>query len=169
MNGKLVDQRFHIKDTPIPLVSELPVKSLGRWYNASLKDKDQSDQLREETIKGLVSIDKTSLPGKLKLWCLEFGLLPHMMLPLMVYEIPMTKVEKLERTVSSYIKKWLGLSRCLSNIGLYGHGALELPVSSLTGEIKCTKVRLNMTLTESQDDMIQVAAPTGNWEVMDPI
>ncbi|KAJ8393829.1 hypothetical protein AAFF_G00055580 [Aldrovandia affinis] len=47
----------------------------------------------------------------------------------------------------------------LSNIGLYGHGALELPVSSLTEEYKCTKVRLNMTLTESQDGMIQAAAP----------
>ena len=79
VKGKLVDQRFYIDDTPIPLVSELPVKSLGRWYNASLKDSDQSDQLREEAIKGLVSIDKTLLPGKLKLWCLQFGLLPRLM------------------------------------------------------------------------------------------
>ena len=159
VKGKLVDQRFHIKDTPISLVSELPVKSLGCWYNVSLKDADQSDQLREDTIKGLVTIDKTSLPGKLKLWCLQFGLLPRMMWPLMVYTIPMIKVEKLERTVSSYIKKWLGLPCCLSNIGLYRHGALELPVSSLTKEFKCTKVTLNMTLTESQDHMIPVAAP----------
>ena len=159
VKGKLTDQRFHINNAPIPLVSELPVKSLGRLYNARLKDSDQSDQLREETIKGLVSIDKTLLPGKLKLWCLQFGLLPRLMWPLTVYEIPMTKVEKLERTVSSYIKKWLGLPRCLSNIGLYGHGALELPISSLTEEFKCTKVRLNMTLTDSQDELIQAAAP----------
>ena len=159
IKGKLTDQRFHINNTPIPLVSELPVKSLGRLYNARLKDSAQSDQLREETIKGLVSIDKTLLPGKLKLWCLQFGLLPRLMWPLTVYEIPMTKVEKLERTVSSYIKKWLGLPRCLSNIGLYGHCALELPISSLTEEFKCTKVRLNMTLTESQDEVIRAAAP----------
>lgn len=71
----------------------------------------------------------------------------------------MTKVEKLERTVCSYIKKWLGLPRCLSSIGLYGHGALELPVSSLTEEYKYVKVRLNMTLNESQDDGIRGAAP----------
>ena len=68
-------------------------------------------------------------------------------------------MKKLERTVSSYIKKWLGLPRCLSNNNLYGHSALELPVSSLTEEFKCTKVRLNMTLTDSQDDMIRAAAP----------
>lgn len=76
------------------------------------------------------------------------------MWPLTVYEIPMIKVEKLERTVSSYIKKWLVLPRCLSNSALYGHSALELTVSSLTEEFKCTKVRLNMTLTDSQDDAI---------------
>lgn len=79
VKGKLVDQRFHIDETPIPMVTELPIKSLGRWYNASLKDSDQRDQLKEETIKGLTSIDKTSLPGKLKLWCLQFGLFPRLM------------------------------------------------------------------------------------------
>ena len=78
---------------------------------------------------------------------------------LMVYEIPMTKVEKLEKTVSSCIKKWLGHPRCLSKIGLYGHDALELPVSSLTEEFKCAKMRLNMSLTESQDGAIRMASP----------
>ncbi|CAM4720493.1 unnamed protein product [Leuciscus chuanchicus] len=125
IKGKLTDQRFNINETPIPLVSEQPVKSLGRWYNASLKDAEQCDQLREETIKGLVSIDKTSLPGKLKLWCLQFGLLPRLMWPLTVYEVPISKVEKLERTV----------------------------------KYKCTKVRLSMTLAESQDAAIRTAPP----------
>lgn len=81
------------------------------------------------------------------------------MWPLTVSEVPITKVEKLERTVSSYIKKWLGLPECLSNIGLFWNGALELPVFSLTEENKCTKVRLYMTLTESQNAMIRAAAP----------
>ncbi|KAI2667638.1 Retrovirus-related Pol polyprotein from type-2 retrotransposable element R2DM [Labeo rohita] len=113
VRGKLIDQKFHIDETPIPMVLEMPVKSLGRWYNASLNDSDQTDQLREETIKGLESINNTLLPGKLKLWCLQFGLLPHLMWPLTVYMLPITKIEKLERTVSSYIKKWLGLPRVL--------------------------------------------------------
>ncbi|KAJ8389272.1 hypothetical protein AAFF_G00121370 [Aldrovandia affinis] len=59
--------------------------------------------------------------------------------------------------------------RASNNIGLYGHGALELPVSSLTEEYKCTKVRLNMTLTESQDGMIKRLPQTGNWEEVDAI
>lgn len=60
IRGKVVDQKFHTDKTTFLSVSELPVKSLGRLYNASLKDRDQSDQLREETIKGLASIDLTS-------------------------------------------------------------------------------------------------------------
>lgn len=65
----------------------------------------------------------------------------------------------LERSISSYIKKWLGLPRCLSNIGFYVNDALDLLVSSLTVEYKCTKVRLDMTLAESQDGGIKQLLP----------
>ena len=159
VKGVLRDTRFHIGEDPIPTVSEQPVKSLGRWYNASLKDKEQVEQLRQEIGKGLENIDKTLLPGKLKLWCLQFGLLPRTMWPLTVYEVPVTTVEKMERTITSYAKKWLGVPRCLSNIGLYGKGILELPLTSLTEEYKCSKVRLQMTLKDSRDKTISTAAP----------
>ncbi len=58
IKGKFVDQRVRIKEMSIPLVSELPFKSLWQWYNMSFKDSDQGDQLRKEAIKGLFSIDK---------------------------------------------------------------------------------------------------------------
>lgn len=79
VGGKLTNQRFYLGETPIPMILEQPVKSLGRWYNESLKDGEQNNKLREETIKGLNTIDKILLPGKLKLWCLQFGLLPCLM------------------------------------------------------------------------------------------
>lgn len=134
------------------------LKSLGRWYNASLKDKEQVQQLRQEIINNLENINKTALPGKLKLWCLQFGLLPRTMWPLTVYEVPITTVEKMERTITSYVKKWLGVPRCLTNISLYGNGVLELPLTSLTEEYKCSKVRLQMTLRDSRDKIISNAA-----------
>lgn len=46
---------------------EKPVKSLGRWYDVTLKDTEQVDQLRQETLSGLERIDKSLRPGKLKL------------------------------------------------------------------------------------------------------
>lgn len=53
IKGKLSDHRFHIGKEPIPIVSEKPVKSLGRWYDASLKDKEQAEQLRKEVASDL--------------------------------------------------------------------------------------------------------------------
>ncbi|KAJ8412700.1 hypothetical protein AAFF_G00116510 [Aldrovandia affinis] len=140
-------------------VSEQSVKSLGKWYNASFKDKEQVQQLRQDIVNGLDNINKTLLPGKLKLWCLQFGLLPRIMWPLTIYEVPITTVEKMERTVTSYVKKWLSVPRCLSNISLYGKGVLELPLTSLMEEYKCSKVRLQMTLKDSRAQTISNAAP----------
>ncbi|XP_078118984.1 uncharacterized protein LOC144525794 [Sander vitreus] len=136
-----------------------PVKSLGRWYDASLKDKEQVEQLRKEVASGLENIDRTLLPGKLKLWCMEYGLLTRLLWPLTLYEVPLSKVEKLERLVSSYVRKWLGLPRCLSSIGLYGKGMLHLPISSLAEEYKCAKVRLEMMLLDSSDPFVAQATP----------
>lgn len=159
VKGQLKNVKFCIGDDPIPTVSEQPVKSLGRWYNASLGDKDQVQQVRQDITNSLEDINSTLLPGKLKLWCLQFGLLPRVMWPLTVYELPITTVEKMERTMTSYIKKWLGVPRCLTNISLYGKGVLELPITSLTEEYKCSKVRLQMTLKDSRDQTISNAVP----------
>lgn len=65
----------------------------------------------------------------------------------------------MERTMTSYVKKWLGVPRCLTNINIYGKGVLELPITSLTEEYKCSKVRLQMTLKDSRDQTIRNAAP----------
>lgn len=107
--------------------------------------------LKQDITNSLEIINKTPLPGKLKLWCLQFGLLPRVIWPLTMYEVPMTTVEKMERTVTSYVKKWLGVPRCLTNISLYGKGVLELPITSLTEEYKCSKVRLQITRKDSRD------------------
>ncbi|KAK0131294.1 hypothetical protein N1851_034010 [Merluccius polli] len=106
--------------------------------------------IKQDLTNGLENINKTLLPGKLKLWCLQFGLLPRVMWPLTIYEVPITTVEKMERTMTSYMKKWLGVPRCLTNISLYGKGILELPTMSLTEEFKNSKVRLLMTLKDSK-------------------
>jgi len=57
------------------------------------------------------------------------------------------------------IRKWLGVPRSLSRVGLYSIGILQLPVSALTEEFKCPKVRLEMTLVESCDKCVREAAP----------
>ena len=159
IKGKVVDKTFFINGEAIPTVSEKPVKSLGRWYDGDLKDTVRVGEVRQQAVEGLKSIDSCALAGKLKLWCFQFGVLPRLLWPLTVYEVSLTTVEKLEALISSYIRKWLGVPRCLSRVGLYGKGILQLPVSALTEEFKCAKVRLEMTLVESRDKCVREAAP----------
>eukprot|EP00064_Thunnus_orientalis_P020692 superscaffoldBa00005831_g20837 len=64
IEGKLKDQRSHIDGTPLPVMSEMSVRSLAQWYDASHEDSDQSKPLQEETIQGLANIDKILLPGE---------------------------------------------------------------------------------------------------------
>lgn len=91
------DEKFNINGEAIPTLQEKPIQSLGRWYNAELKDTQQVEELRQNTINGLKQIDSIALPGKLKLWCFQFGLLPRLMWP-----------KRLERLVNTQVSKWLG-------------------------------------------------------------
>lgn len=70
---------------PIPTVIEKPVKSLGKWYNATLKDSEQVEQLKIELNRRQESNEKSRLSGKLNL---QFGFLPRLMWPLAMYYIP---------------------------------------------------------------------------------
>ena len=160
VRGQLTGERFHISGEPIPTLLEKPIKSLGRWYNADLRDTQQIEQLRQDTANGLRQINNTSLPGKLKLWCLQFGLLPRLQWPLTMYEVSICHANRLERLVNSHVRKWLGLPKCFSSVGLYSDGALSLPISSVVEEFKCAKVRLEMSLTDSRDPVVRGAPPT---------
>lgn len=95
VKGQLVTERFHINGEPIPTILEKPIKSSGRWYSANLKDAEQVEQLRQDTIYGLKQINSTALPGKLKLWCFQLGLLPRLMWPISIYEVSLSHANRL--------------------------------------------------------------------------
>jgi len=155
---KLSDRKFVKDEEKIPIIRDKSVKKLGR-YQADLNDGEQAVQLRKDVTEVLDRIDKSRLPGKVKLWCLQFGLFPRLMWPLSVHEISLSVAEKMERLVSFYIRKWLGVPRCLSTVALYVKGILQLPVSSLVEEFKCTKVRTELLLAGSKDVVVSKVVP----------
>ena len=55
--GKLSDRKFVIDDEDIPKIREKSVKSLGRWYNVELNDKEQVVTFRKDVAEGLDRID----------------------------------------------------------------------------------------------------------------
>lgn len=53
-------------------------------------------------------------------WIYQHSILPRILWPLLVFEVPMTTVESMERRISSYLHRWLGLPHNLSSMTLYG-------------------------------------------------
>ncbi|XP_035688709.1 LOW QUALITY PROTEIN: uncharacterized protein LOC118424272 [Branchiostoma floridae] len=157
--GKVAERfRFTLGGTQILTVSEKPVKSLGKVFSSSLKDTASVQQTRSDLTTWLEGIDKTGLPGSFKAWMFQHGVLPRVLWPLLVYEVPMTMVEQLERTISRFLRKWLGLPRSLSNIALYGRSTkLQLSLSGLTEEFKVTRAREVLMYRDSSDSKVSSA------------
>ena len=160
VRGKTKEIHFSIGGDVIPTVKEQPVKSLGRWYQIPLTDRHCGTEIQETTAKGLKSIDKVELPGKTKVWMFQHGLLPRLLWPLQIYEVTLTRVEKIQAHINRYLRKWLGVPPSFTTLGLYSKSAkIQLPVSSLEEEYKTGKTRLQMMLRDSPDEAIQKTQP----------
>ena len=84
--------------------------------------------IRQDITNSLENINKTLLPGKLKLWCLQFATSP------------------LVNVATHYIR------------GLNYNCGEELPITCLTENDKCSKMRLHMTLKDSEMGIIRCGA-----------
>lgn len=103
---------------------------------------------------------RSGLPGKFNAWIYQHGVLPRILWPLLVYEVPTSTVEALEKSISQFLRKWLGLPSSLSSIALYGHSTkLHLPLSGLNEEYKVTRSREVMMNRDSSNAKV-VAAGT---------
>ena len=77
---------------------------------------------------------------------------------MMLYDVPSSTIEALERITSRHLRKWLGIPPSFSSVGLYGkNNKLQLPLSALAEEFKAAKTRLVLTLRDSPDEQIREA------------
>lgn len=157
--GKVDDKfRFNIAGTPIPSITEKPVKSLGKMFDSTLRDTTSIKSTCAEWDSWLKAVERSGLPGKFKAWLYPHGILPRVLWPLLIYEVPLSTVESLERNVSCYLRRWLGLPKSLSSIALYGNSnKLQLPLKSLEEEFKVTKSRMVLQYSDSRDPKVSTA------------
>ncbi|KAK7915664.1 hypothetical protein WMY93_011425 [Mugilogobius chulae] len=150
--------QFSIAGTAIPTISEKPVKSLGKVFDSSLKDTESIKVTIASLDTWLKAVDRSGLPGKFKAWIYQHGVLPRILWPLLIYEVPITTIETLERKISSHLRRWLGLPKSLSSIALYGRSnKLQLPLKSLEEEYKVSKTRVVLQYKDSEDSMVSNA------------
>ena len=159
VGGSVREIHFKIGGDKIPTVREKPVKSLGRLYSIPLTDRHRGPEVQKVALKGLKSIDKTCLPGRMTAWCYQHGLLPRLLWPLQMYEISISRVERIQQYSKKYMHKWFGVPPFFSKVGLYTNSRnLQLPISSLVEEFKIGKVCLHMMMKDSAE-IIRKAYP----------
>ncbi|XP_063058826.1 uncharacterized protein LOC134452393 [Engraulis encrasicolus] len=151
--GKVTDRYlFSLDGATIPSITQQPVKSLGKLFDCSLKDSSSIQRTSKELEGWLRCVDRSGLPGRFKAWIYQHSILPRILWPLLVYAVPITTVEAMERKISSYLRRWLGLPRSLSSAALYGSSnTLQLPFSGLTEEFMVTRTREALQYRESRD------------------
>ena len=90
-----------------------------------------------------------------KIWCIYFGLILKLAWSLQIYEVSLTKFETMERLISKFIKKWLGVPNSLTNVALYSSSTkLKLPTLSLVEEYKLGNAWLFQMLRDSRDPLV---------------
>ena len=159
VGGSVREIYFKIGGDKIPTVREKPVKSLRCLYSIPLTDRHRGTEVEKVALKGLKSTDKTCLPGKMKAWCYQHGLLPWLLWPFQMYEIAISRIEWIQQYSNKYLHKWLGVPPCFSKVALYTNsGNLQFPISSLVEEFKIGKVHLHM-MKDSADKIIRKVYP----------
>lgn len=153
--GREVDKfRFSVSGTPTPTISEKLVKSLGKFFDCSIRDMASIKLLGG----WLNDIDKTGLRGKFKAWTCRHRILPRILWPLLLYEFPISTISDQERRISRYLRRWLSLPRSLSSIALYGN--TDTPPEIYRG----TQVPQHITKHTLRPDIILVSETTKNAE-----
>lgn len=133
---------FTLPSDTILSITEKLVKILGEIFDASLKDSASIQKTIKDLEEWFTKVDKSGLPGIFKAWIYQHAILPRILWPLLVYEVPMSTVESMERRTSSFLRRWLGLPCGFSSAALYGiRNILQLPFSGLKEEFMVSLTR----------------------------
>ena len=109
--------------------------------DGSISDRKSLDELEKKLLDGLNIIDPSHFTGSQKLWFLEHLIIPHIQWPILIYEVPISLVFKLEQKASVYIQKWLKLQKSISSLSFYSSASsCPLPVRSLTSVLNLPKL-----------------------------
>ena len=76
------------------------------------------------------------------------------------YNVPMSQVERVEMCVAVKLRRWLGISRVLTDIVIFCYQArLRLPLERLVSFMKKTKVNAALQLQQSNDEVVTMIQP----------
>ena len=119
VKGEISKRTLELDGKPITSITEKPVKYLGKVYNMRMTEKEQIEETVAQAKRDLKMIERCRLPGRYKGWIVQHMLLPRIMWPLSIYNVPETKVEEIQTKITVCLKRWLGLPKTLSTDCFY--------------------------------------------------
>ena len=78
---------------------------MGKLYNKTLNEQEQAKEVLVDLKQGLRKMEKIMIPGRYKVWMFQHMLLPQIMWPLTIYNIPESKVEEMQTLITKYLKR----------------------------------------------------------------
>ena len=156
LKGKVLDvEPFQVDGVKIPGLHKEPLRTLGRVFDFTISDKESIKDLRNKFVSSLIRLDKSKLTAFMKLWALHNLLQFQIRWDFMIYEIPLSIIESMERKQNIFIRKLLGVSRSLTDVALYSSNTpCPLPCKSLVSLFQTTKVTSFLQLAHSQDNQV---------------
>ena len=91
VKGQVQRRELRINGELITSIQDKPVKYLGKEYKATLNEKEQIQEVQRNLKAELKKIDRCRLPGRYKSWIVQHMLLPRLMWPLAIYNIPLKR------------------------------------------------------------------------------
>lgn len=124
--GKESALSFFIGSERIPaLIQHCKVWAIGTALTDRLRGREILNQLKTE----LLPIEEFGLPRKLKVWILQFALVPWVTWPFQVYDVLLTLVEQMEQMISAKVRTWLEVPRSFKTNALYANNfIMSLPI-----------------------------------------
>ena len=105
VRGKVKKRLLKIGGEVITPIQELPIKHLGKQYNETLNEREQIEYTVKQAASDIKKIDRCKIPGRYKAWILQHMMMPRIMWPLSIYNVPLTTVESLQTRITALLKK----------------------------------------------------------------
>ena len=120
VRGRVMNiEPFEVDGVVIPCIQKKPVRSLGRMIDHTLSDKSPKEDLEKEIDEAIKKLDRSDLTGTMKVWGYQFMVLAKVGWKLMIYELPMSWVETVEGKINRWLRKWLGISKNITDVALF--------------------------------------------------
>lgn len=87
---------FNIQGSEIQTIQEQRIWCLRKQYDSSLKDTGNLTNTKDQLNTWLNAIEQSQLLGRFKVWCFQYGIIPHLQWPFLLYVFPVSQVEEME-------------------------------------------------------------------------